>query len=67
MARRGVGGVVAVWPSVWVVGGARLSYPVEVIVSLLLPAATVLLKVTQVCKHEILQNMTQTFVLVGPL
>lgn len=50
MARRSVGGVVTVWPSVGIVGGARLSHPVEVVVSLLIPAAASLLEVTQVCR-----------------
>lgn len=50
MARGCVGGVVAIWPSVGVEGGARLSDPVEVIVGLLLPVTAPLLKVTHVCK-----------------
>lgn len=49
MARGCVGGVVAVWPSVGVEGGARLSDPVKVIGGLLLPVTGSPLKVTHVC------------------
>lgn len=50
MARGRAGGVVTVRPCVGVRGGAWLSDPVIVIISLLLPVTAPLLKVTHVCK-----------------
>lgn len=58
MARGCVGGVVAVWPSVGVEGGARLSDPVKVIGGLLLPVTGPLLKVTHVCGIMFLESIT---------